>query len=232
MKKVVLLFIIPLFLGACLSKELQNAGAVAAGIWGTEKASVSKGTLMDSEKGKVKVITLTLENLKNIPKDYPMENVTSMSAFSFIDNLPAEEYKDYASVKIVVKTNSQTFEEAFEINKILIAIEGAKDVDLLAKKIVSGNLEGFETVFDRKVFTDSVIDRVKDIVLSNERINGKPEKEFLIRYEFRANSETKEDHILYYVNISNKKVSDTYYMMVNAVTKKIISFGTNPKKEN
>lgn len=218
---------ISFLLTSCMSEEKQNAAAKSAKLWGAQKSSVGSSSSVDTQKGANKDLILTLENLTGVKADYPNENVTSISAYTFIDNISPDEYKGYDNIKVILKNNSSVFEKSYKISDIILAKEMFKTVDLFSKKITSGNLHEFETLFDRQSIPDSTITQIKTAILSIESTDGRPEKGTVIRFDFDHLKETNEAVMVCYVELESKKSYSTYKLILKTSDKKIIYFGLN-----
>lgn len=210
-----------------MSEEKQNAATKTAKLWNAQKSSVGSSNSADTEKGTSKALTLTLENLTGVKANYPNENVTSISAYTFIDNLDPKEYEGYDNVKITVKNNSSVFEKTYKITDLLSAKEVFKTVDTFSKKIISGNLNEFENLFDKQSIPDSTIVQIKNAILSIDATNGRPEKGTVTRFDFDHLKETHEPVVVCYAELESKTSYSTYKLILRSSDKKIIYFGLN-----
>jgi len=232
MKRILHLSVIILLMTSCMSEEKQNAAAKVAELWGAQKASVGSSSLANTQSGTSKALTLTLENLTGVNADYPHENITSVSAYTFIENLEPKEYEGYNSVKIIVKNNTAAFEESYKISDLLSAKEIFKAVDVFSKKIMSGNLDGFESLFDKQRIPDSSIVQIKRVILSNDSLNGRPDKTSVVRLDFDHVKETNEPVMVTYVGMEGKTSYAMYKLILKTADKKIIYFGLNDDLAN
>ncbi len=211
----------------CTSKTQQGAAIKTAKLWDAEKISIGSSSSFDTQNGEQKTLTLTLEDLKGINKDYPKLNVTSLSAYTFIDNLTPEEYEHYDKVKIIIKNNSSIFEKVYRIDDLIEAREVFEKIDVFSKKIIRGNLEGFENLFDSQSFPDSAMIQIKDAVLSLNNSGGIPEKATVVRFDFDKLNKTHDSVVICYVELENKTSYSTYKLIFKGSNKKIIYFGIN-----
>lgn len=227
MEKILHTLTISFLLTSCMSEEKQNAATKAGKLWDAQKTSVGSSSSVDSQKGTSKALTLTLENLTGLKADYPNKNITSISAYTFIDNLSPDEYKDFDNIKVILKNNSSVFEKSYKITDLILAKDIFKTVDLFSKKITSGNLHEFETLFDKQSIPDSTITQIKNAILSIESIDGRPEKGTIIRFDFDHLEKTNEPVMICYIELESKKSYSTYKLILKTSDKKIIYFGLN-----
>ena len=94
MKHLTLLLLI--VLTACTSKNDESDKKIAQ-IWNAENCTI------ENDPHSNNVICLTIKNPKKIESDYPNENITSMSAFTYINESKPEDYKTIDSVKVIIK---------------------------------------------------------------------------------------------------------------------------------
>src|SRR5687768_16966752 len=113
MKRIFYGLTLVLLLQSCISESKRTAAMKTAELWDAQESSVGSSKSADIKKGTTKTLMLTLENLLGVDAAYPNENVTSISAYSFIDNLPPNEYEDYDNITVVVKNNSSIFEKTY-----------------------------------------------------------------------------------------------------------------------
>ncbi len=104
---------------------------------------------------------------------------------------------------------------------------GAEIVDIFSKKIISGNLQGFENLFDNQCFPDSAIIQIKNAVLSLNNSGGIPEKATVTRFDFDQLNKTHDSVVTCYVELENKTSYSTYRLIFKGSNKKIIYFGIN-----
>lgn len=227
MKKIIYILTTAFLLTSCMSEEKQNAATKTAKLWDAQKYLVGSSSSTNTEKGTSKALTLTLENLTGVKADYPNENITSVSAYTFIDNLPPKEYEGYDNVKITVKNNSSVFEKNYKITDLLAAKSVFKTIDIFSKKIISGNLHEFENLFDKQSIPDSTIVQIKNAILSIDANNGRPEKGMVTRFDFDYLKETHEPVVVCYAELENKNSYSTYKLILRNSDKKIIYFGLN-----
>jgi hypothetical protein len=227
MKKTLRLLFIVTLLTSCASKEQQNAGTLVAKLWDAQNSTVGSSSAADTKKGTSKSLTLTLENLKGIKADYPNENVTSISAYTFIHNIPPDEYKDYENIKVTIKNNSSIFEKSYKIADVILAKEMFVAVDKFSKKITSGNLTEFESLIDKQSIPDSTIKQVKNAILAIDSAMGRQNKATVIRFDFDHLKESHEPVMIAYVETSNETSYSVYKLILLISDKKIIYIGIN-----
>jgi hypothetical protein len=210
-----------------MSKEKQAAASEVANIWGAENASIGTLSTADTDRGSRKALTLTLENIKNVDDNYPKENITSISAFSFFNNLPPDEYKDFDDIKITLKNKSNTFEKNYKVTDLIVAKEIKKSIDDFSNQIISGDLNNFENLFDLSYVKDTTLVKIKNVIKEIENGYGRPNESLIYKIFFGNSEETRDPIVIFYLKISNAKGYAEYKLTFETVNKKIIDFAYN-----
>jgi hypothetical protein len=223
MKKFTVLLILILF-ASCSSEQLNNSALNVANYWQAEKFKVEKTTAENKQ-----VLELTLENLKNVRKDYPKNNVTSISAVRFIENLPESEYADYDNVKVIVKTNGESFEKEYKISEILIAKKLFYTVDQFFQKVKNSLYEQLPPFFDTGNVPLLDIRKLAELIQQVDSTEGKPLSTTIVGFDFRTVGEEKTPVLITHTNASYEKSFVDYTLVLRVSDKKVIHFGINEK---
>lgn len=219
MKKILLLSLVTLFV-ACGPNENQKVATSIAQIWGADSC------IIGISSGDEKSITLTIKNPK-VKADYPNENITSMSAFTYIHKVPSEEYTRLDNIKVTIKNNSSTFEKTYKITDVLKAEAYFEIVDDFSKKIINGNLKGIESYFATKIISDTTITEIKNGILDLISKNGKPDKSTITYFDFNTLEKTKEPVVVINFVASNATFYSDFKLIFRQSDKKIIFIGLN-----
>src|SRR2546422_697445 len=82
-----------------LEKERNAAGLVAKQV-NAGKAEIAFKEYTDTDHRNRKNIILTLENLKDIPKNFSKEKITSTAALLYLKQFDKSTYKDYDDITV------------------------------------------------------------------------------------------------------------------------------------
>lgn len=228
MKHVFFLLVV-ILLTACSSEQQQSSALAVANIWGAEnfKVETSDKEIIKGENHSV--IILTLENLKRVAADYPKNNITSISALHFIQNLAESEYADYDDIKIIVKNNAEQFEKEYKISEIISAKKLLKIVDQFFQKIKNSDFDNLNYFFDTNHVSDSSISKLKQLIYKVDSAEGKPLKMTIAGFDFKTVGAEKKPVLITHTNAGYTKSYIDYTVVLNISDKKIIHFGINEK---
>jgi hypothetical protein len=225
MKKLIVILSITINLLGCVPKEQKEASAKVAGMWGAQNISVGDSKSANTESGTKKQLTLTMGDLKDTPKDYPGENITSTSALVFINHLPKEEYKDYDEIKIIVKQNSSDFQKSYKISDILDATESFKTIDKFSKEIKTNKFSEFESLFE--TIPDSTLTSIKNGLENIRKKEGEPNNGTITFFEFKHITDTREPVVVCRFKQEFKKSYLEFKLVLKTQNKKIIQLSAD-----
>lgn len=222
------LFIVPfLLLAGCMSADHEQAAIKAARLWNAQKYSVGKGVSTNTDNDSKKSLTLTLEDLKGVEANYSMENITSISAITFLQNLKEVDYDGYSFIKITLKNNGSTFEKEYKISDLKLTKEHFGIVDNFFKMVKALDFKGFSSLFDKKAIPDSTITKLQEGFVGMSTDIGKFDKIVVTGFQFNTLANSKAPVIIIYADFSNAKTFVNTNFIINIVDKKINHFGIN-----
>ena len=223
-----LLFIISIFLlTGCMSADHEQAAIKAARLWDAQKYSVGKGVSTNTDNGSKKSLTLTLEDLKGVEADYSKENITSISAITFLQNLKEADYDGYSFIKVTLKNNGSTFEKEYNISDLKLTKEYFGIVDNFFKKVKALDFKEFNSLFDKTEISDSTITKLQDGFVGMSSDIGKFDKIVVTGFQFNSLADTKAPVLVIYADFSNAKTFVNTNFIINISDKKINHFGIN-----
>jgi hypothetical protein len=223
MKSNYFIFLILITLIRCVSNEKEKTSITVAELWGAQKYSVASSYSANTQGEKSKTIILSLEDLKDISTDYPKENITSISAYTFIKSLSPEEYKEFDFIKILVNNSAKSYEKAYRISDIIIAQDLFSVVDVFSNKVNSADWEGFSELFDTTVISNAIIFEMKTAIEQIKLANGKQDKNTVVFFDFTKIKKTREAVMICQFEMSNDNSETLYEVMIRVSDKKIIS---------
>ena len=136
MKKLVSILSIVFILTSCGTGNLQYGAGIIASTFKADKVLVGKSFSADTQKGKVKSLTITLQNVEAIEKNgYPMDKVASVSAKLLIDNLKKEDIDDAEIVSVEIENKEQSTKFNYKITDLIKMDEYFKIVRLYLNDI-------------------------------------------------------------------------------------------------
>jgi hypothetical protein len=212
-----------IILAGCVSKQKEDASIAVAKLWGAQKYSVTNIHSADTDKGKSKTIVLKLEDLKGVDDKYPHENITSLSAYTFLTALPSEEYNGFDFMKVEIKNNAQFFEKKYKISDIVIAKNLFSVVNVFSNKIISNEWEDLDELFDKTIISDTLLFEIKEVIKQINITKGKQDKTTVVFFDFTHTLKTKEPIMITQFEMSNDYTETLYEMMIRVSDKKIIS---------
>lgn len=224
MKKYIVIIASFFLLESC-SNKFNDAALNVAEMWKAKKCTAEDLTAANEQK----TIQLTLEDLEGLNPDLPKKNITSLSALKFIESLSYEDYEDYRDIKVIVKSNSTTFEKSYTISQILVAQDLFHNVDKFGNSIINENLNDFNNYFDNTVFPDTIITKIKNAILASDSLYGKQTKTIITSFDFKEMPGTKDTVFITHFETSNAKGFSDYKIVLKPSNKKIIYFGINDK---
>lgn len=217
MKKNIILLVSVLLI-ACANNSKNNATKKIAEIWSAKDCSKD-----DSQK----TITLTIEEPKKIEANYPNENMTSMSAFTYINESKPEDYKTMDSIKVIIKEGGSNFEKNYKITDVVNAKGYFEIIDAFSAKIITGNLNGIETYFDKQIISDSIITKIKTGINDLSKKNGAYTKSTIVFFDVKMLEKTNEPILVTNFVVSNNEYYTDIKVIFRQSDKKIIFFGLN-----
>ena len=217
MKKISILLASTLLI-ACTNNSKNNATKKIAEIWSAKDCRKD-----DSQK----TITLTIEEPKKIEANYPNENMTSMSAFTYINESKPEDYKTMDSIKVIIKEGGSNFEKNYKITDVVNAKGYFEIIDDFSAKIITGNLNGIETYFDKQIISDSIITRIKTGINDLSKKNGAYTKSTIVFFDVKTLEKKNEPVLVTNFVVSNNEYYTDLKVIFRQSDKKIIFFGLN-----
>ncbi len=219
MKYLLILFAIS-FVCSCTSEKLNNSALYVANYWQAEKYKAEKA---ESEK----TIVLSLENFKKVEKDYPKNNITSISAVRFIENLPEPEYADCDNIKVAVKNNGESYEKTYKISELFVAKKLFYVVDRFFEKVKLSQYDQLISFFDTNNVPDSNITKIAQVMQRVDSAEGKINKTTIVGFDFRTVGPDKIPVLITHTNATYEKSYVDYTLVLRISDKKLVHLGMN-----
>jgi hypothetical protein len=223
MKKYLFL-LVTIIITSCVSENLEHAASKAAGLWNVQNYKVGTSVSANTDNGSKKSLTLTFEDLADTVDTN--ENIASISALTFIENLKAEDYDGYSFVKVLLKNNGAVYEKEYKISDVL----GSKDyfpvVDAYFQKVKMLDFKDFDSFFSEEI-PDSTIIKLQEAFIGASKEMGKFDKLVVTGFHYDTLAATKDPVIVVYADFSNANAFAHSKFIIILSTKKIIHFGIN-----
>lgn len=225
MKKVLFLISV-ILLASCMSENHEQAAIKVAQMWNAQKYKVGKSVSANTDNGSKESLVLTLEDLQGADSINKNENITSISAITFLENLKEEDIDGYAFIKVILQNKGAEYEKEYKISDLVKTREYFGVVNDYFQKVKMLDFKEFDSFFSEEI-SDSTIIKLQDAFVGASKEMGKFDKIVVTGFHYDILADTHEPVIVIYADLSNANAFVTSKFIIIIDTKKIIHFGIN-----